>query len=105
VLVVLVEVLAGIILVNYMINIDGSHEAWLIYSDWLEDQDDSLCHQIRSELEDEIDNWDLECLHHRGRYVGSDMWNADVVGDSVGGFSYFNGVGGTYGMDVGDNND
>jgi hypothetical protein len=61
-----------------MINLDGSHEAWLIYSDWLEDQDDILCHQIRAELEDDIDNWIYDPYYYHGLNVGG-------VGHYVGG--------------------
>jgi hypothetical protein len=61
-----------------MINLDGSHEAWLIYSDWLEDQDNELCRQIRSDLEDEINNW---CYEYRYSGVGGDD---EKVGNGVG---------------------
>jgi hypothetical protein len=61
-----------------MIKIDGSHEAWFIYSDWLEDQGNELCHQIRSDLEDDVDNWIYEY-----RYLGVGGDNK-IVG-SVGG--------------------
>jgi hypothetical protein len=69
-----------------MINLDGSHESWLIYSDWLEDQDDSLCHQIRSDLEDDINNWIYEYrfpLGVGGGFTATGGFSA--VGVSVGG--------------------
>jgi hypothetical protein len=74
-----------------MINIDGSHESWLIYSDYLEDQDDPLCHQIRQELEDEINNWTSESRYlYRGSFVGG-----VIVGSvgGIGGVSVGDGVG------------
>jgi hypothetical protein len=67
-----------------MINLDGSHEAWLIYSDWLEDQDDELCHQIRSDLEDDIENWTIE-YQYRFNTKG-------VVGDGVSRIGSFGGI-------------
>jgi hypothetical protein len=75
-----------------MISLDGSHEAWLIYSDWLEDQDNDFCHQIRSDLEDEIENWNW---NYDYRYYPS-----MIVGDGI---SYVggNGIGSRVGCDIG----
>jgi hypothetical protein len=95
-----------------MINIDGSHESWLIYSDWLEDQDDELCHQIRAELEEDIDNWVFESRHYRGGGVGGSVGvggsmsvgGRGVVAIGVGGVCDV-GVGSDFGDFVGDNND
>ena len=87
-----------------MINIDGSHESWLIYSDWLEDNDNPLCHQIRSDLEEEIDNWTFEHCYHREIYsscVGGGGFLGEYVGGYVGGVHSIRVYGRVYGSDVG----
>jgi hypothetical protein len=82
-----------------MIKIDGSHEAWLIYADYLEDQDNPLCYQIRQELEEEITTWMYD---YPSIGVGGFGLDIGVGGDcfSVGGGTYrVGGCGG--GFDVG----
>jgi hypothetical protein len=86
-----------------MINLDGSHESWLIYSDWLEDQDDSKCYQIRSDLEDDIDNWTFESCYYYGG-VGYMVGGGDF---GVGDFNYIISAGYVVGggVDGGDGGD
>jgi hypothetical protein len=98
-----------------MINLDGSHESWLIYSDWLEDQDNELCHQIRFDLEEDTNNWTYEWRNHVRGVVGDSVVSVGSLGgiDVVGGWGVIGRcVGGVVGKSycvgggvVGDNND